>query len=46
MQGFTEIVQLLLKAGADKDCLSEDNCSPLYYAILGEFKLKKINLRN
>ena len=29
------MVQLLLGAGADKDLLSEDNCSPLYYAVLG-----------
>ena len=36
MQGFSEIVQLLLNAGADKDSLSEDNCTPVYYAVLGE----------
>ena len=36
MQGFSEIVQLLLNSGADKDSLSEDNCTPVYYAVLGE----------
>ena len=34
-KGFTEIIEILLKAGADKNCLSEDNCTPLYYAVLG-----------
>ena len=35
-KGFLEVVELLLNAGADKDLLSEDNCSPLYYAVLGQ----------
>ena len=34
-KGFTEIIEILLRAGADKNCLSEDNCTPLYYAVLG-----------
>ena len=35
-KGFLEVVELLLEAGADKDLLSEDNCTPLYYAVLGQ----------
>ena len=30
------MVELLLTAGADRDLLSEDNCTPLYYAVLGQ----------
>jgi len=29
-------VELLLSAGANKDSLSEDNCTPVYYAVLGK----------
>ena len=35
-KGFLEVVELLLAAGADRDLLSEDNCTPLYYAVLGQ----------
>ena len=38
-KGFLEVVQLLLSSGAEKDLLSEDNCSPLYYAVLGRLRL-------
>ena len=34
-QGFTEVVEVLLMGGANKDAISEDSCTPLYYAILG-----------
>ena len=34
-KGHLSIVNLLLEAGANKDTLSEDNCTPLYYAVLG-----------
>ena len=35
VQGFLNIVELLISAGADVDSLSGDGCSPLYYAVLG-----------
>ena len=34
-KGFDDIVKLLLESGADKDLQSEDGCTPLYYAVLG-----------
>lgn len=34
-KGHIGIVKLLLEAGANKDTQSEDNCTPLYYAVLG-----------
>ena len=40
-KGWLEVVELLLDAGADKDLLSEDNCTPLYYAVLGQTELEK-----
>ena len=35
-QGFCDIVDILLTSGADRDVLSEDGCSALYYAVLGQ----------
>ena len=34
-KGFLQVVEVLLSAGADINLLSEDNCTPLYYAVLG-----------
>ena len=36
LQGFDEIANVLLSNGADKDSLSDDYCTPLYYSVLGE----------
>ena len=45
-KGFLEVVELLLEAGADKDLLSEDNCTPLYYAVLGQAELHKHHIKS
>ena len=36
VQGFEEIANVLLSNGADKDSLSDDYCTPLYYSVLGQ----------
>ena len=39
VQGYDEIANVLLSNGADKDSLSDDYCTPLYYSVLGQLLL-------
>ena len=46
LQGFDEIANVLLSNGADKDSLSDDYCTPLYYSVLGQQLLSKGRIKN